>query len=106
MRAIAVTTARRDPALPDVPTIAESGVAGYEGVGFYGLMAPAGTSPDVVVQLARDAAAALATEAVTRQLSAQAMTASPMTPAAFAAHIRAETATWEKVITARGIRAD
>ncbi len=57
-------------------------------------------------QLARDAAAALATGTVTRQLSAQAMTASPMTPAAFAAHIRAETITWEKVITARGIRAD
>lgn len=104
--ALAITDSTRSPVAPDIPTLAELGVDGVVVSSWYGLMAPAGTPPDVVAQLARDAAAALATEAVTRQLSAQAMTASPMTPAAFAAHIRAETATWEKVITARGIRAD
>lgn len=104
--AIAITDSARSPVAPDIPTMAELGVDGVVVSSWYGLMAPAGTPEAIVAQLARDAAAALSTDTVTRQLAAQAMTANPMTPEAFSAHIRAETATWEKVITSRGIRAD
>lgn len=104
--ALAITDSTRSPVAPDIPTLAELGVNGVVVSSWYGLMAPAGTPEAIVAQLARDAAAALSAEAVTRQLTAQAMTAHPMTPAAFSAHIRDETATWAKVITSRGIRAD
>ncbi len=104
--ALAITDSTRSPVAPDIPTLAELGVSGVVVSSWYGLMAPAGTPDAIVGQLARDAAAALSAEAVTRQLTAQAMTAHPMTPSAFSAHIRDETATWAKVITSRGIRAD
>lgn len=104
--ALAITDSARSPVAPDIPTMKELGVDGVVVSSWYGLLAPAGTPAAIVAQLARDATAALSTDSVTRQLTAQAMTADPMTPEAFAAHIRAETATWEKVIKARGIRAD
>ena len=104
--ALAITDSSRSPLAPDVPTLAEQGIEGVVVSSWYGLMAPAGTPAAIVAQLARDANEALSSDAITRQLAAQAMSPAPMTPESFAAHIRAETATWEKVISARGIRID
>ncbi|MFM8546868.1 MAG: Bug family tripartite tricarboxylate transporter substrate binding protein [Betaproteobacteria bacterium] len=104
--AIAVTDNARSPLAKDIPTLAELGVEGVVVSSWYGLMAPAGTPDNVISRLAEDASAILGAEAVTRQLAAQAMTASPMSPEAFAAHIRNETLTWRQVIVSQSIRAE
>ena len=106
VRAIAVTTPRRDPALPDVPTIAESGVPGYEGIGWYGLMAPAGTPPAIVERLNREVNAALARDAFKARLVAQGTEPAPMTPAAFGAFIAADRERWTRVIRDGNIRVE
>jgi tripartite-type tricarboxylate transporter receptor subunit TctC len=106
VRAIAVTTARRDPALPDVPTIAESGVAGYEGVGFYGLMAPAGTPAAIVDRLHREVNAALAREAFRARLVAQGTEPAPMTQEAFRDFIATDRERWARVIRDGNIKVD
>src|SRR6185369_2028011 len=61
LRALAVSTSRRTTGLPDIPTVAESGVPGYESVSWFGLMAPAGTPKDIVARLNREAVAILNT---------------------------------------------
>ncbi|MFO0404143.1 MAG: tripartite tricarboxylate transporter substrate-binding protein, partial [Alphaproteobacteria bacterium] len=106
VRAIAVTTARRDPALPDVPSIAEAGVAGYEGVGFYGLMAPAGTPAPIVDRLHREVNASLAREAFRARLVAQGTEPAPMTQEAFRDFIATDRERWTRVIRDGNIRVD
>jgi tripartite-type tricarboxylate transporter receptor subunit TctC len=106
VRAIAVTTARRDPALPDVPTIAESGVAGYEGVGFYGLMVPAGTPAAIIDRLHREVNASLAREAFRARLVAQGTEPAPMTQEAFRDFIATDRERWTRVIRDGNIRVD
>lgn len=106
VRAIAVTTARRDPALPDVPTIAESGVPGYEGVGFYGLMAPANTPAAIVDRLHREVNAALGRDAFRARLQAQGTEPAPMTIEAFRAFIAADRERWTRVIRDGNIRVE
>lgn len=101
--ALGVTEAQRSPAAPDIPTLAEQGVPGVVVTSWYGLLAPAGTPPEVAEQLARDAKAFLAQPAVRESLAAQGLSDATMTPAAFAAHIRSETATWAGIIKARKI---
>ena len=104
--AIAVTDNARSPLAPDIPTLSELGIQGVVVSSWYGLMAPAGTSDAILNRLAEDAAAILSTDSVTRQLGAQAMTAATMSPQDFAAHIRAETDTWRRVIVSQSIRID
>lgn len=106
VRAIAVTTPRRDPALPDVPTIAEAGVPGYEGIGWYGLVAPAGTPGAIVERLNRDVNAALARDAFRTRLQTQGTEPAPMTSAAFGAFIAADRERWTRVIRDGNIRVD
>ncbi len=106
VRAIAVTTARRDPALPDVPSIAEAGVAGYEGVGFYGLMAPAGTPAAIIDRLHREVNASLAREAFRARLVAQGTEPAPMTQEAFRDFIATDRERWTRVIRDGNIRVD
>ena len=106
VRPIAVTTARRDPALPDVPTIAEAGVAGYEGVGFYGLMAPAGTPTAIVDRLHREVNAALGREAFRARLVVQGTEPAPMTQEAFRSFIATDRERWARVIRDGNIKVD
>ena len=104
LRAIAVATATRVPSLPDVPTIAESGLPGYEGLLFYALMAPAKTPPAIVNKL-NDALKQIKQNAAVKQLMST-LGAVPvdMTPAELGAFLKSELAKWTQVIKTRGIQ--
>jgi tripartite-type tricarboxylate transporter receptor subunit TctC len=104
--ALGVTQAKRSPVAPEIPTLAEQGIQGVNVTSWYGLLAPAGTSPAIAAQLAQDAAEILAAPAVRERLLAQGMTDASMKPAEFAAAIRDETAVWAKIIKARNIVAE
>ncbi|PIF78399.1 tripartite-type tricarboxylate transporter receptor subunit TctC [Variovorax sp. 54] len=104
--ALGVTEAKRSPAAPDIPTLAEQGIQGVAVTSWYGLLAPKGTPPAVVEQLAKDAAEMLAQPDVRERLKAQGMTDAAMKPAEFATHIRDETAVWARIIKARNIVAE
>ncbi len=104
--ALGVTETARSASAPDIPTLAEQGVAGVLVTSWYGLLAPGGTPAAVVEQLARDAADILAVPAVREQLKAQGLTEVLMKPTDFAAHIRTETAQWARIIKSRNIVAE
>ena len=103
--ALGLTDTSRTPVAPDIPTLTEQGIAGVVVTSWYGLLAPAGTPPALVEQLARDAAEILAHSAVREQLRGQGLTEATQKPAQFAAHIQQETQTWARIIRARGISA-
>ena len=105
VRPVAVTTTKRSQAMPELPTIAESGVKGYDAATWYGLLAPAGTSKAIVDRLHGDTVKILA--GPTRQrLEAQGFEPDGGTPAAFAAYIKSEITKWAKVIKDAGIPAE
>ena len=106
LRPIAVGTAKRSPAMPDVPTVAEQGYPGFETSQWYGLMAPAGTPDAIVQKLAQAAALAGKSPAVADRLSAEAAEPSTNTPAEFAAFIKLEAARWSDVVKKSQIKAD
>ena len=105
VKPVAVTTAKRSQAMPELPTIAESGVKGYEASTWYGLLAPARTPPAIVTRLHADTVKILA--GPTRQrLEAQGFEPEGGTPAEFAAYIKTEIVKWAKVIKDAGIPAE
>jgi tripartite-type tricarboxylate transporter receptor subunit TctC len=104
--AIGLTEAARSPVAPEIPTLAEQGVSGVVVTSWYGVLAPAGTPPEVVEQLAKDAAEFLAQPNVREALKGQGLVETVMKPTDFAAHIRAETATWARIIKTRNIQAE
>jgi tripartite-type tricarboxylate transporter receptor subunit TctC len=103
--ALGLTDTSRTPVAPEIPTLAEQGIAGVVVTSWYGLLAPAGTPPALVEQLARDAAEILAQSTVREQLRGQGLSEATQRPAQFAAHIQQETQTWARIIRARGISA-
>ncbi|KQP41581.1 tripartite tricarboxylate transporter substrate binding protein [Pseudorhodoferax sp. Leaf274] len=106
LRAIAVTTAKRSPELPNVPTIAEAGVPGYEATSWFGLFAPAGTPAPIVAQLNKAIVKVLNTPDVKQKIAAQGGDVVAETPEQFAAFIKAETAKWGKVVQESGASVD
>jgi tripartite-type tricarboxylate transporter receptor subunit TctC len=106
LRALGVSTAKRIAALPDVPTIAEAGVPGYEATGWNGLVAPAGTPAPIIEKLNGAFVKVLRTPAVASYLSGQGADPDPGTAAEFAAYIKAEIAKWAKVVQDSGARVD
>jgi tripartite-type tricarboxylate transporter receptor subunit TctC len=107
LTALAVTSSERSAALPDVPTIAEAGpVKGYEASSWFGLLAPAGTPPDIVNRLQQETAKALATQALKERLVSQGAIPSGSTPAQFTQFIAAETKKWAQVVKASGAKVD
>jgi tripartite-type tricarboxylate transporter receptor subunit TctC len=98
LRAIAMTGAKRSPALPDVPTVAESGVPGYETGSWYGVVAPAGTPKPIVGRLAQEIAAISKSPEVNHRLVEDAAIPVGSTPEEFGAFIRKELARWAKVV--------
>jgi tripartite-type tricarboxylate transporter receptor subunit TctC len=102
---LAVTTAQRSPALPDVPTVAEAGLPGYDTSVWWGLVGPAGMPPDLIDKLYKDFTAAVRDPGVQARLKSLGGTTSGTTPQAFEASMRAQAAKWEPVIRAANIGA-
>ncbi|ALN71112.1 tripartite tricarboxylate transporter substrate binding protein [Aureimonas sp. AU20] len=104
LRALAVTTKTRAPNFPDIPTMEEAGVPGYETNTWNALFAPAGTPPDVVAKLNEAANAALKDAAVSKRLAEVGASTVGGTPEALAEHVKSEVARWKPVIEASGAR--
>jgi tripartite-type tricarboxylate transporter receptor subunit TctC len=102
--AFSVTGSRRVPALPDVPTVAEAGLAGYESVGWFGIVAPAATPDAIVNKLNAAIVEALNDPAIQTNIRAIGVEPTPSTPQAFADYIQSETVKWGKVIRNAGIK--
>jgi tripartite-type tricarboxylate transporter receptor subunit TctC len=105
-RLLAVTTAKRSSLLPDVPTIAESGLPGFEANNWYGIVAPAKTPRPVIERLNSELVKVLNSPGLRELYSNQGIEAIPSTPAEFSAYIRSEIAKWSKVVKAAGIKAN
>ncbi len=106
LRALAVTGGKRTPAAPDIPTVAESGVAGYEVSNWFGLSAPAKTPPEIVARLNTEIVRAVKTPDLSAALRKGGTEPSTLTPAQYTAFIQSEYAKWAKVIKAAGIKAE
>jgi tripartite-type tricarboxylate transporter receptor subunit TctC len=106
LRALAVTSARRLPGMPELPTIAESGLKGYESSQWYGMLAPAGTPEDIVNALNLHIAKIMHAPEMIQRLIAEGTVPVGSTREQFATHIKAEIAKWAKVIKLSGARVD
>jgi tripartite-type tricarboxylate transporter receptor subunit TctC len=106
IKAIAVTTLKRTAALPDVPTIAESGFPGFEAQTWHGLVAPANTPKDVVAKLHQAFTAALNDPQVNKQLTELGVDVHTTSPEEFAAYIKSEIPKWAEIIKAAGVKAE
>lgn len=105
LRALGVSTAKRAPAMPDAPTMAEAGVPGVVVVNWYGLMAPKATPRAVINKIAGETARAVQAPAMMKHLIADGSEGVGSSPAEFTAHIRAESEQWRRVIKEGGIQA-
>ncbi len=109
MRALAVSSPQRLAVLPDVPTVAESGIAGtkdFEADQWYGLVAPAGTPADIVALLNQQVNKALLSQEVRARLASEGAEPTPTTPQAYGQLIASELRRWQKVVKAASIKAD
>ena len=104
LRALGVTTAHRIRALPDVPTIAEAGLPGYESVQWSGMLAPAGTPREIIVLLHREAVSILRAPEARERLANDGAEVVGSSPEEFSAFLRAETVKWAKVAKVAGIQ--
>ena len=102
--AIAVTSPQRLPQLPEVPTVAEGGLAGYDSTGWFGLVVPAGTPQAIINRLNAEFTAALNDEPLRASMRAQGVEPAPSTPEAFGAYIAAESVKWAHVIRVANIK--
>ena len=106
LRLIAVSSTKRSPQLPDVPTVSEAGVPGYESITWFGLLAPAKTPPAIVARLHRDLVKVVRAPDLKAQFEIQGYDAVGGSPAEFAAFIRAESEKYAKVIKLSGAKVD
>ena len=104
LRALAVSSAKRSGALPDVPTIAESGYPGFEASGWLGLVFPAKTPRVIVDRVHKEAVAVINSKEVQTQLADLGLDAESSEPGAFLARIKADHAMWEKLVRVAGIK--
>lgn len=103
-RALGMSGSKRSPVLPDIPTIAEAGVPGYDVMQWYGVLAPAGTPRDIVLRLQSEIARILELPDVKERLAADGAEAVGSTPEAFAVLIKSELARWAMVAKNAGIQ--
>jgi tripartite-type tricarboxylate transporter receptor subunit TctC len=103
LRALGVSSARRAPAAPEIPTIAESGVPGYESAQWYGLFAPAGTPQEIIAWVHRETSTLLRAHNVREQLATDGLEVVGNSPEEFAAMIKSDIAKWTKLVKATGI---
>ena len=104
LRAIGVTSLERSPAAPDIPTIAEQGMPGYEANNWYSILAPAGLPPAIVAKIHADVAKVLHQPEVRERMASLGMEARAMPPAEFQAYVKSEVVKWAKVIKAAGVK--
>ena len=106
LRAIAVTSPKRSPAFPELPTVAEGGLPGYEFVTWFGPLAPAKTSPRVITLLNENLKKTLTTPEVQKMFGDRGLNIVTSTPDEFAAHVKKESERWGSVVKERGMRAE
>ena len=106
LRALAVTSGKRTPLAPDVPTVAEAGVPGYDLSVWFGVVAPAATPRDIVQKLNAECLKILAMPEVRERFLAQGVEPVGSTPEQFGEHIRAQMAKWAKVVQDAGVKAE
>ncbi len=106
LRALAVTTAKRVPGLPDIPSVAEAGVPGYESVSWFGFVAPGGTPKDVIARLHKEIVAILRAPEVTERFAKEGAEVVAGLPEEFERFIAAEAVKWAKVVKNAGIKAE
>ena len=104
LKALGVTSAKRSSILPEVPTIAEAGVPGYEVAPWFGVLAPAGTSPAIIDKVHTEIARVLELPDVKEKLAGIGAEPIGSTPEAFASHLATETAKWDALVKEAGIR--
>ena len=106
LKAIAVTSAKRVSVAPDVPTMAEAGLVGYEATGWFGVVMPAGTPAEIIGRMNSELVAALKRQDIRERVIAAGAEPSPSTPAEFGALIRDEIAKWAEVVKISGAKPD
>ncbi|MGZ5260109.1 MAG: Bug family tripartite tricarboxylate transporter substrate binding protein, partial [Burkholderiales bacterium] len=104
VRALGVTSSKRVASAPDIPTIAEAGVPGYESLQWYGLLAPAGTPTEILARLHKESVAALRSPDVVSRLASDGAEVVAGSSEEFGAFLRTETQKWAKVVKAAGIK--
>ena len=103
LRALGVTSATRSASAPDIPTVAEGGLPGYEAVQWYGLLAPAGTPAEIIARLHKETVAILRAPESAKRLAGDGAEVIASSPGEFADFIKAETVKWARVVKAAGI---
>ena len=106
LTALGVSGAKRSPAAPEVPTVAESGLPGFEATGWYGVLAPAGTPKAIVMKLSGEISKAVESRDVRDRLVAEGLEFAPSSPQIFAAYIKQEIVKWAKVVQFAGMKLD
>jgi tripartite-type tricarboxylate transporter receptor subunit TctC len=106
LRAIATTGAKRDPALPDLPTIAEAGVKGYESGVWFGIMVPAATPRDIVMKLNTAAVQATKAPEFVKRMTDLGYNIIPGSPEQMATMLKEELARWAPIVKASGAKVD
>jgi tripartite-type tricarboxylate transporter receptor subunit TctC len=106
LRGLAVTSAKRSALAPDLPTLAEAGVPGYESTGWYGVLGPARAPPAIITRLNRELTQAIADKDVRERFFASGIEAIGTTPEQFAAYMRDEYAKWGKVVRSAGVKSE
>ena len=106
LKALGTTGAKRSPVLPELPTVAEAGVPGYEATNWWGFLAPAGTPPAIVERLHQEVVAVQTSAETKRRFETEGAEALQMSPPDFGAFIAAETAKWARVVKEAGITAE
>ena len=106
LRGLAVSTAQRSPFLPELPTVAEAGVTGYDTSAWYGLLMPTGTPREIIARVNAEAGKALTLSDVKARLDATGMVPHPSSPEELGQKIHAEIGKWAKIVTALALKAD
>jgi tripartite-type tricarboxylate transporter receptor subunit TctC len=104
VRVLGVTTAKRIAVMPDVPTIAEAGVSGYESTQWWGLLVPAGTPGDIITRLHKETVSLISTQDMKERFEKEGMTVVAGSPQEFGAYIRSEIEKWGKIVKRAGIQ--